>query len=115
MVHVRDILLIKHAVGGRVIVDTRITSVPWKFEADPDGGGQFTVTIRDKETGHEAVRLAYELNVFIFRQADDQIVSKIWHYVDGKTVHYDENSGELRFAVRKSIQYTDEKIPKNST
>lgn len=101
-----DILLIKHAVGGRVIVDTRLDQIAWQYITQPDGGGgQFVVSLNDAEAGREAVRLAHELNVFIFKQVDGRTVRKIWHYTDGDSVRYSDEGGELRFNTRSSIEY----------
>ena len=56
-------------------------------------------------SGREAVRLAHELNVFIFKQVDGRTVRKIWHYTDGDSVRYSDEGGELRFNTRSSIEY----------
>jgi hypothetical protein len=105
----KETLLIKHAVGGRTFIDTAKTPFPYKAETvhamNGHKGGKFVVDNVPDELGREILAWKEELNVFLFRDYEDEPTHKIWFYVLNGPVEYDEAGRRLSIVAQSSIEY----------
>jgi hypothetical protein len=100
----RQTLLIKHAVGGMVYVDTRVDPVP--YSVSPSGEGwQFDVELPPGEPASHLLRHKTELNVFIFQEYEQAPTLKTWYYVKDGPVDYVAELGLLRIYAGSRIEY----------
>lgn len=100
----KETLIIKHAVMGRIYVDTNKRPLDYQVE-ERDGGYRFTVTAPLDEDMKELLAMKHELNVFIFREYEDCPTVKTWFYVKDGPVEYDETSGALHVRAESKIEY----------
>lgn len=100
----KEVLLLKHAVGGRTFYHTGQQPLP--YQVTPAGPG-WTITLDaplDADM-QELLQWKQELNVFVFQEFDDHTTKKIWFYVDGDQVSYDVGTGQLTIHAASRIEY----------
>ncbi|MGR7946913.1 hypothetical protein ACU063_20900 [Paenibacillus sp. M.A.Huq-81] len=97
-------LLIKHAVSGRTFFDSRREDVSYLVEESGDGW-LFRIEHVQGDTAEAVNRFKAELNVFIFKEFEDEPVLKTWYYVQDGPVHYDEEQRELCIYAGSKIEY----------
>ncbi|MDQ0872948.1 putative RNA-binding protein (virulence factor B family) [Paenibacillus sp. V4I3] len=100
----KEVFLIKHAVGGRAFVDTGKHPIPYTWEQVGDQW-IFTVQIEKKEDIAELLKWKEELNVFLFQEYENEPTKKLWFYVGDDSVHYSEEKGELTIVAKSQIVY----------
>jgi hypothetical protein len=98
-------LLVKHAVTGKMLLDSRKERVPYVLEALPDGGWRFRITVEAPEKAWRVVDLRDELNVFIFETVEGQGIVKNWYYVKDGFVKYEEDLKCLSIVADSKISY----------
>lgn len=100
----KEVLLLKHAVGGRTFIHTG--QKPMDYMVTPEGEG-WRITLRTAlDTNmQELLKWKRELNVFVFQEFDVQPTKKIWFYVNGDQVSYDEGAGQLIIKADSRIEY----------
>jgi hypothetical protein len=98
-------LLVKHAVSGRMLLDSSKQPVTYTLDPLPDDGWKFTIRINDRDTVERILSLKDELNVFIFEEAEGQPVTKNWYYVNQGLVEYDEAQVRLTIVADSHISY----------
>ncbi|ANS73361.1 hypothetical protein AWM70_01160 [Paenibacillus yonginensis] len=101
-------VLVKHAVAGRMLLDTsREAGVT--YEVSRSGrGDQTVIELRGvtPEIGAAVMSLREELNLFLFEEPEQGDTIKHWFYVNsGDKVHYEENGGVLRISAAGEIVY----------
>lgn len=101
----RETFIVKHAVGGKIYIDTGKRPADYKLEQTADGGWRFTVKMPDGEAVEEILRLRQELNVFVFREEEGEPTVKTWFYVGDGPVAYDPAAQELTIAAASRIEY----------
>ncbi|MDQ0113471.1 hypothetical protein [Paenibacillus harenae] len=100
----KQTLLIKHAVSGRMLIDSGKQDV--SFSSKPEGNGwQIDIGVPWSGTIEEILKLKDELNVFIFYDYDDQPTLKTWYYVGKGPVAYDRDSQLLTIGAQSRIEY----------
>lgn len=99
-----ETLLIKHAVSGKVYVDTRKQPVPYDVSA-ADSGWRFRVTLADGEPVRHLLRHKTELNLFLFHEPENGPVRKTWYYVKDGPVDYDARQSLLSIRAGSRIEY----------
>jgi hypothetical protein len=100
----KQTFLVKHAIGGRAFIDTNKDEVSYTVASDGEGW-LFTVEVAWGEAVAELLAHKDELNVFIFKEYDDQPTLKTWYYVKQGSVVYDADQGALKIAAQSRIEY----------
>ncbi|OMF37261.1 hypothetical protein BK133_06570 [Paenibacillus sp. FSL H8-0548] len=95
---------VKHAVGGRMFIDTNKQHIPYTLVQHGEGW-IFTVDVPWSEAIKELLAHKQELNVFIFQEFDDQPTLKTWYYVKDGPVEYDTEHNRLTIAADSRIEY----------
>lgn len=103
-IQVKQTLLVKHAVGGRMFIDSNRQDVSFMVEIDGDGW-LFDIRVSWSADIEELLAWKDELNVFIFKEYDDQPTLKTWYYVGQGPVEYDKQSQRLAIRAESSIEY----------
>jgi hypothetical protein len=101
---VKETLIMKHAVGGRIFIDTAKKPMAYKVE-EIGGSWTFTVHTAWNEEIEELLRLKEELNVFIFQEPEGQPIEKTWYYVNNGPVVYDADHARLTVVAQSRITY----------
>lgn len=100
----KQTLLVKHAVGGRMFIDSNKQAVA--YTVDPHGDGwRFTIDVAWSEVIEELLSRKEELNVFIFQEFDDQPTLKTWYYVKNGPVEYNSDQARLTIVADSRIEY----------
>ncbi|MGO4538647.1 hypothetical protein [Paenibacillus sp. 2TAB19] len=100
----RQTLLVKHAVSGRMLIDSGKQDVGFSLNQDGDGW-QIDIEVSWSETIEEILKLKEELNVFIFYEYDDKPTLKTWYYVGSAPVEYGIEQGLLTIKAQSCIEY----------
>ncbi|UJF34092.1 hypothetical protein [Paenibacillus hexagrammi] len=108
----KETFLIKHAVGGRTFVDTAKQSVPYQIHQDGEEW-LFEVQAPLDEAMQELLAWKDELNVFVFREFENEPTLKIWYYVKQGSVQYNEQKAALTFAASSKLEYVPDKFSGN--
>jgi hypothetical protein len=98
-------LLIKHAVSGRMLLDSRKTPVTYTLDLLENDGWKFSIHSMDRNTIDLILSLKDELNVFLFQEAEGQPIVKNWYYVNPGLVDYDDAGGCLNIGADSHITY----------
>ncbi|RXZ79977.1 hypothetical protein EBB07_20690 [Paenibacillaceae bacterium] len=99
-------LIIKHAVGGRVFIDTGKSPLPYQLVRSDSG---WTMEVHTSPAAiAELLKWRDELNVFLFHTVSGQPNKKIWFYVQEGAVRYDEKSEILYLSGESAIEYDTE-------
>ncbi|MNI14575.1 hypothetical protein D3C73_678390 [compost metagenome] len=98
-------LLVKHAVTGKMLLDSDQQAVTHSLTALPDGGWKLSVIDADHDKAERIVQLKDELNVFIFEAPEGQPVVKNWYYVNEGHVEYEEAQNLLTIFAASHITY----------
>lgn len=100
----KEVLVVRHSVGGRTFIHTE--QQPMEYSVTRNGQGwRITLIITQDVDIQEILRWKQELNVFLFRQFDDQPVTKIWFYVKDGPVTYDDQIKQLTITAESQIEY----------
>ncbi|WP_054025547.1 hypothetical protein [Bacillus sp. FJAT-28004] len=100
----KQTFLVKHAVGGRMFIDSNKQEVPYTLV--PQGEGwRFTVSVPWSEVIEDLLAHKTELNVFVFHEFDDQPTLKTWYYVKDGPVEYDADENSLTIFADSHIAY----------
>ncbi|MEV5029834.1 hypothetical protein [Paenibacillus sp. LPE1-1-1.1] len=95
---------VKHAVGGRMIIDSNKHDVSYTLV--PQGQGwKFTVSVPWGPMIEELLAHKEELNVFVFQEFDDQPTLKTWYYIKDGTVEFDAAESKLTIIADSRIEY----------
>ncbi|MBN2981119.1 MULTISPECIES: hypothetical protein [Paenibacillaceae] len=107
----KETFIVKHAVGGKIFIDTGKRPVPYKLEEKADGGYRFTVTTPRGPEIEELLELARELNVFVFRDysEENEPTIKTWFYVKDGPVAYDDGRQALTIDAESKIEYVPDR------
>jgi hypothetical protein len=95
---------VKHAVGGRMFIDSNKQDVPYTLVPQGDGW-RFTVNVPWSAVIEELLAHKEELNVFVFKEYDDQPTLKTWYYVKDGPVEYDAGQSSLTIVADSRIEY----------
>lgn len=101
----RETFIVKHAVGGKIYIDTGKRPVDYKLEQEGDGGWRFTIRMPEGEAVEEILRLRQELNVFVFREEEGKPTVKTWYYVGEGPVTYERSAQVLTITAASKIEY----------
>lgn len=97
-------LLVKHAVSGRIFIDSSQETV--EYEVMPNGEGWLlSIAIPWQSKLEELMLVKEELNVFIFYQAPNEPTLKTWYYVKEGPVQYDHLHSRLLIHTQSKIEY----------
>ncbi|KRE72918.1 hypothetical protein [Paenibacillus sp. Soil750] len=100
----KEVLVVRHSVGGRTFIHTG--QKPMEYSVTPIGQGwRITLIITQDVDIHEILHWKQELNVFLFREFDDQPVKKIWFYVKDGPVTYDDLLKRITIFAESRIEY----------
>lgn len=100
----KEVLLLKHAVGGRTFIHTG--HQPLEYTVTPLGNGwRIKLNTTLTATIQELLKWKEELNVFLFQEFTDRPVKKIWFYVKDGPVYYDDQAGQLVIHTESRIEY----------
>jgi hypothetical protein len=106
----KEVLLVKHAVGGRTFIHTG--NNPLEYAVINLGEGfRFIVKTKQDENIEEILKWNQELNVFLFQEFADQPTKKIWFYANG-SVSYNEHEQELTIDAVSKIEYIPDEFNK---
>ncbi|SDN39920.1 hypothetical protein SAMN04487897_102780 [Paenibacillus sp. yr247] len=105
----KEIFLIKHAIGGRAFIDTGKQPIPYEWKQMQDQW-VFTVKIDKSENIAELLKWKDELNVFVFQEFENEPTRKLWFYVGDDAVQYSEEKGELTIVAKSQIAYIPEQF-----
>ncbi|WP_419875711.1 hypothetical protein [Candidatus Pristimantibacillus sp. PTI5] len=95
---------VKHAVGGRMFIDSNKQDVPYTLI--PQGQGwKFTVSMPWGPMIEDVLAHKEELNVFVFQEFDDQPTLKTWYYVKDGPVEFDAAESKLTIIADSRIEY----------
>ncbi|QAY67648.1 hypothetical protein [Paenibacillus protaetiae] len=102
-----DTFIIKHAVGGRVFLDSSKQEIRYSLDY-ASGGGHWRLEAETPltESIKELLRWSSELNVFLFPEtAEGAPVRKLWFYVKEQGAAYNEAEGKLTLHGDSMIEY----------
>jgi hypothetical protein len=105
-----EIMLVKHAVGGRTFIHTGNNPLDYSV-VNQGEGWRFTVKTSLDENIQELLKWKKELNVFLFQEFENQPTKKIWFYING-SVNYDEQAQELTIDADSKIEYVPDEFSK---
>lgn len=100
----KEVFLVKHAVGGRAFIDTGKRPIPFEWKQVQDQW-VFNVKIEKPESIAELLKWKDELNVFIFQEFENEPTRKLWFYVVDDSVQYSEEKSELTIVAKSQIEY----------
>lgn len=101
-----DRLIVKHAVGGRVFLDTTAAEDYNLHYAEDGGEWRLEVETPFKDWVHQLLFWKNELNVFLFPAgASDEPVRKLWFYVAEDGAAYDSEKHKLTIQGHSFIEY----------
>ncbi|MDF2669718.1 MAG: hypothetical protein K0R67_2024 [Paenibacillus sp.] len=101
----KEIFIVKNAVGGPIFIDTGKQPVDYKVEELEGGGASFTVKGLSNVVVEGILQSKDELNVFIFREYEDRPTVKTWYYVHEGPVAFDDSRDILTIVTQSSIAY----------
>lgn len=105
----KEVLIVKHAVGGRTFIHSGTESLP--YEVHPEGEGwRITISTPKNEAIQELLKWKHELNVFLFQEFDDQPTRKIWFYVKEGPVMYEDQRQQLTIKAQSRIDYVPDEF-----
>jgi hypothetical protein len=110
----KEIFVVKNAVGGPIFIDTGKRPVAYEIEEMEGGGTKFTVQGLSSDQIAGVLQSKDELNVFIFREYEDQPTVKTWYYVHEGPVTYDEDVGVLIVTAQSSIVYVPDEYMRDA-
>ncbi|CAM4038009.1 hypothetical protein L1N85_06925 [Paenibacillus alkaliterrae] len=100
----KQTFLVKHAVGGRMFIDSNKQELKYTFA--PQGEGWlFMVDVPWSEAIEELLARKNELNVFVFQEFDDRPTLKTWYYVKDGPVEYSADQSRLTIVADSRIEY----------
>lgn len=102
-------LLIKHAVGGRVFIDSAREEVAFTHEWEADKW-RFSIQIPRTAGVEQLLIWKDELNLFVFSQPETGAEVKRWFYVNEGEVSYDEGQQRLTIVAADSITYVPDEF-----
>ncbi|MBP1989306.1 hypothetical protein [Paenibacillus eucommiae] len=97
--------MVKHAVTGKMLLDSDGQPVKYTLDPLPNDGWRFTVNELDHSQVEPILELQSELNVFLFETSDDQPIVKNWYYVKSGGVEYDSSQRSLTITADSRIRY----------
>lgn len=97
-------LLIKHAVGGRVFIDSDREEVTFTYEWEADRW-RFSIQIPLTSGVEQLLLWKEELNLFVFSKPQSGAEVKRWFYVNEGKAEYDEAQQTLTIVAADSITY----------
>ncbi|MEX1029275.1 MAG: hypothetical protein WDZ91_04415 [Paenibacillaceae bacterium] len=100
----KEVLLVKHAVGGRTFIHSGQSSAAYSVTRNGDNW-TIAVQITPDVDIQELLHWKDELNVFVFQEFEDQPTIKIWFYVKDGPVTYDEQLRQLTIHAESRIDY----------
>lgn len=100
----KQTFLVKHAVGGRMFIDSSKQNVPYTLVPEKEGW-KFTVQVPWSEAIEELLALKTELNVFVFQEFEDKPTLKTWYYVNKGPVEYNSEHTSLIIVADSRIEY----------
>lgn len=99
----KEVFLVKHAVGGRAFIDTGKHPIPYEWKQVQD---QWVFTVKiDSQSIAELLKWKDELNVFVFQEFENEPTRKLWFYVGDDAVQYSEEKNELTIVATSHITY----------
>ncbi|MBA2940829.1 hypothetical protein HZF08_21325 [Paenibacillus sp. CGMCC 1.16610] len=105
----KEVLIVKHAVGGRTFVHSETDAL--RYEVLPDGDGwRITVSTPKSAAVEELLKWKRELNVFLFQEFDNQPTRKIWFYVKEGPVEYEDGLEQLTIRAQSRIDYVPDEF-----
>lgn len=104
MIAVIETFLVKHAVGGRTLIDTGKSPVEYLLKQD-EGQWVFHIRMPQGEALEQILTWKKELNVFVFREMPGEPTVKSWFYVGDGPVTYDAEQERLTIHARSRIDY----------
>ncbi|WP_305023635.1 hypothetical protein [Paenibacillus lacisoli] len=100
-----ETLLIKHAVTGRMLADSR-QDQGWQYLFRKNGTAfEITVSGLGTAVAGDIVRWKAELNVFRFVQTEGSPIIKHWYYIDPEQVMHDPAQDVLSLTAVSEIEY----------
>lgn len=98
-------ILVKHAVTGRMFVNSGADDVVYELDRPEDGSAVLTIRGISPWLAEEILGVQRELNVFHFEEPPGQPPVKHWFYVGEHDVSYDEASSTLTIRAGSEITY----------
>ncbi|WP_261304962.1 hypothetical protein [Paenibacillus andongensis] len=100
----KEALVVRHSVGGRTFIHTE--QQPMEYSVTRmDQGWRIALILTQDVDIQEILRWKQELNVFLFREYEDQPTHKIWFYVKEGPVTYDVQLKQLTIFAESRIEY----------
>ncbi|MDO3408326.1 hypothetical protein QWJ34_00945 [Saccharibacillus sp. CPCC 101409] len=103
--HDHDRILVKHAVTGRMFVNSGADDVTYTLERSAEGGAILSIRGIPPWLAEDIRGVRRELNVFHFEEPPGLPPVKHWFYVGEKDVVYDEASSTLTIETGAEITY----------
>lgn len=102
-------VLVKHAVTGKMLLNSQVDEISYTFDADGSG---FIVKIYNVPSDKAVEVLAFsdEMNLFRFEEPEEGPVVKHWYYVAGGKVSYKEDEALLIIYADSEIEYRPDKF-----
>lgn len=100
----KEVLVVRHAVGGRTFIHSEQPSMAYSVTNE---GKAWTIAVNltPEVNIQELLHWEDELNVFLFQEFEDQPTKKIWFYVKEGPVTYDEQLRRLTIHAESRIDY----------
>lgn len=98
-------ILVKHAVTGRMFVNSGADDVIYELERSENGSAVLTIRGISPWLAEEILGVQRELNVFHFEEPPGLPPVKHWFYVGEHDVSYDEASSTLTIRAGSAITY----------
>lgn len=95
-------LYIRHAIGGRLFLDTEKHQAPFQLE-HADGFWRFTLHVKEDADAEDIVRHRHELNLFLIEEGE--LHKKSWFYSRDGLVEYDKEAGTLLILADSRMDY----------
>ncbi|GGN98278.1 hypothetical protein [Saccharibacillus kuerlensis] len=103
--HEHERILVKHAVTGRMLVNSGTDDVTYTLEPSEEGGMILSIQGVSPWLAEEIRDVQRELNVFRFEEPPGEPPIKHWFYVGEHDVIYDETTSTLTIRAGAEIMY----------
>ncbi|MED4781505.1 hypothetical protein [Brevibacillus choshinensis] len=105
----KETLLVKHAVGGRTLIDSSKLDVVYRVEK-VEAGWLFSLNVPFDAVVEDILNWKDELNVFLFHESEGEPTKKTWFYVKDNPVKYDLEKHCLTIVAEAHIEYVPERF-----
>ncbi|MBW7476091.1 hypothetical protein K0T92_15200 [Paenibacillus oenotherae] len=97
-------MYIRHAVGGRQLLDSIQHTAGYEVEEAGSGNWKFVIRITDEHAAQQVLQHKNEMNLFVIGSGNTS--SKTWYYSSDGNVQYDRTNSMLVIVADAKLDYS---------